>query len=267
MAIDDARPEMPQDSMEQRPRAGFWRRFGALLCDAALVLIPLQIVVAILFAQTNGAIQGSFGLQTTRCSPLDVLPEGLQPAPPDGFNSIQDCRISLFGLVTEHNLVVAKTTVTGNSKTSIYQSYSLDANGKPRGGALDVTWIALLSLLAYMVLMEWSSGATFGKRATGIRVVDAGDPSRIGIPVGKAVLRQIAMWIGALPVLIVQIGALFLIKEAAQLEALIASRSYILLVVVGGLIAFAWVIWILVSLVKKRDPIYDRLAKTAVVVK
>ena len=45
-----------------RPRAGFWRRLLAFIIDMAVVLIPLQIVVTILFAQTNGAIQGSFGV-------------------------------------------------------------------------------------------------------------------------------------------------------------------------------------------------------------
>ena len=267
MTIDEERPEIPHDGMEPRARAGFWRRFGALLCDAALVLIPLQVVVAVLFALTNGGIQGGFGFQTTLCSSLDVLPEGLQPPPPDGFNSIRDCRGSLLGFVTERSLVVAKTTVTGNSRTSISQTYPLDADGKLRDSVFDVTWIALLLLLSYLVLMEWSSGATFGKRATGIRVIDAENPRRIGIPIGKALLRQIAMWIGALPVLIVQIGALAFVKEAAQLEAIITSPSYILLVVVGGLVGLAWVIWILVSLLKRHDPIYDWLAKTAVVVK
>jgi len=267
MAIDQERSEIPQNGMEPRARAGFWRRFGALLCDAALVLIPLQIVVAVLFSLTNGAIQGGFGFQTTLCGSLDVLPEGLQPAPPDGFNSIQDCRGSLLGLVTERNLIVAKTTVTGNSRISISQTYPLDGDGKPRDSVFNVTWIALLTLLAYLVLMEWSSGATFGKRATGIRVIDAGNPDRIGIPVGKALLRQIAMWLGVLLVLVVQIGALAFVKEAAQLEAIITSPSYILLVVVGGLVGLAWAIWILVSLLKRHDPIYDRLAKTAIVVK
>jgi uncharacterized RDD family membrane protein YckC len=267
MAIDDTGGRAPQDSILARPRAGFWRRLGALLCDAALILIPLQVVVAVLFGLTNGAIQGSFGFKTTVCSSLDVLPEGLQPAPPEGFNSIQDCRMSLFGLVTERELVVAKTTVNGNSKTSVFRDYWLDANGRPRDGVFDVTWIALLSLLLYMAGMEWRSGETFGKRATGIRVVDAKDPARAGIPFGRALLRQVATYGGLLPFLVLEIGIVMFVSDATQLEAWVTSPSYILLMIIAGLAGLAWAIWIMVSLARKHDPIYDRLAKTTVVVK
>jgi len=258
---------MPQEGMWSRPRAGFWRRLGALLCDAALVLIPLQVVVAILFSQTNGWVQGSFGFKTTVCSPVGQLPDGLQPAPPDGFNSIQDCRTSLFGLVNGRALIVAKTTVSGHAKTSFFRNYPLDAEGRPREGIFDVTWIAILSLLAYMVCMEWRSGETFGKRATGIRVVDAENPARIGIPFGRALLRQIAMYGGVLPFLVLEISVVILVSDAAQLEAIMTSAPYTLLMIVAGVVGLAWAIWILVSLARKRDPIYDRLAKTTVVVK
>lgn len=251
----------------RRPRAGFWRRLGALLCDAALVLIPLQIIVAILFAQTNGAVQGNFGFQTTFCSSLDKVPDGLQPAPPEGYNSIQDCRLSLFGLATGRQLVVAKVTQTGNSRTAISRNYFLDANGSPKERAFDVTWVAILSLLAYMVCMEWRSGETLGKRAAGIRVLDARNPEGRGIPLGRALLRQVAIYAGLLPLVILEIGTVIFVSDVAQLEALVASQSYILLMVVAGLFGLAWTVWIVVSLARKHDPIYDRLAKTAVVIK
>jgi hypothetical protein len=48
-------------------RAGFWRRVLAFVIDMAVVLIPLQVVVAVLFAQTNGAVQGSYGLVFNSC--------------------------------------------------------------------------------------------------------------------------------------------------------------------------------------------------------
>jgi len=267
MTVDEVRPEVPKEGMWLRPRAGFWRRLGALLCDAALVLIPLQVAVAILFSQTNGWVQGSFGFKTTICSPVSQLPDGLQPAPPDGFNSIQDCRETLFGLVNGRALIVAKTTVNGLTKTSFFRSYPLDAEGRPREGTFDVTWIAILSLLAYMVCMEWRFGETFGKLATGIRVVDAENPASIGIPFGRALLRQIAMYGGVLPFLALEIGIVMFVSDAAQLQAIMTSPSYILRMVVAGLVGLAWAIWILVSLARKRDPIYDRLAKTTVVIK
>ncbi len=267
MTIDELRPGMPQDGMWSRPRAGFWRRLGALLCDAALVLIPLQVVVAILFSQTNGWVQGSFGFKTTICSPVSQLPDGLQPAPPAGFNSIQDCRTSLFGLVNGRALIVARITVNGHAKTSFFRTYPLDAEGRPRDDIFDVTWIAILSLLAYMACMEWRFGETFGKYATGIRVVDVEDPASIGIPFGRALLRQIAMYGGVLPFMALEIGIVMFVSDAAQLEAIMTSPSHTLLMIAAGLVGLAWVIWVLVSLARKRDPIYDRLAKTTVVVK
>jgi len=232
-----------------------------------LVLIPLQVVVAVLFGVTNGQIQGSFGFKTTVCNSLDVLPEGLQPAPPEGFNSIEDCRSSLLGLVTERKLVVAKTTVEGHSKTSFFREYWLDADGRPIYGVFDVTWIAILALLAYMACMEWKTGGTFGKRATGIRVVDRENPGSIGVPFGRALLRQVATYGGLVPILMLGVGTVVLVRDPAQLEALMTSRSYLLLMIIAGVACAAWAIWIMVSLARRHDPIYDRLARTTVVVK
>jgi uncharacterized RDD family membrane protein YckC len=259
---------MAIDSVEKsRSRAGFWRRILALLIDMAIILIPLQIVVAILYAQTNGAIQGEFGIKTTICSPLEKLPDGLLPTPPDGFNSIADCRTSILGFDTGRILVVAKTTVKGTATASIFQTYTLGADGKPRTDVFDVSWIALLLLLAYIVYMEYLSGATFGKRTLGIRVISVGYPDRVGIPFGKAILRQLAMWIGTVPILIVQVALFAFVREASELEAIVAAPYYFPLVIVAGLIALAWIIWIFVSLARKHDPIYDRLAGTAVMMK
>jgi hypothetical protein len=45
-----------QGDLSEPARAGFWRRAVAVFIDAAIILLPLQIVVAILFAQTNGLV-------------------------------------------------------------------------------------------------------------------------------------------------------------------------------------------------------------------
>ncbi|PSJ57199.1 RDD family protein [Kumtagia ephedrae] len=244
-------------------RAGFWRRVLALIIDMAVVLIPLQLVVAILYANTNGSIQGNFGLTVTSCWPLTEIPAGLEPAPPEGFNGAAECRSSLLGFETGRALVVSKTTQNGSVTTSISQTYALDASGQPSGDVFDVTWIALLLLLAYLVVMETRFGRTVGKRVAAIRVVEAAYPDRSGIPAGKALLRQIAMWIGLAPGLIASI-VMMSFFSAAELEPFFQSPYFVPGLIIFFLIGLGWIVWIVVSLVRKRDPVYDRIAGTSV---
>jgi hypothetical protein len=43
-------------------RAGFWRRWLALLIDGIIISLPFQLMVAILFAATSGRIQQFGGI-------------------------------------------------------------------------------------------------------------------------------------------------------------------------------------------------------------
>lgn len=241
-------------------RAGFWRRIGALLVDSMVVLLPLQILVAILFAQTNGAVQGNFGFVSTICAPLSSIPAGLQPPPPTDVNSVSECRSSLFGFETSRALTVGTVVQKDNVTSGRYMTYALDADGKPTT-PFDVTWLALLVLLIYLIFLESRSGATVGKRLLGMRVIDPANPARVGIPLGKAVIRNLAMWIGAIPALLMMIMILFLSTD--PLGAMSGSGFW-LAFTAAALIEIAWFIWIIVSVSKKRDPIYDRIAGTSV---
>jgi uncharacterized RDD family membrane protein YckC len=265
MTSSDGLIEPPRIGMWWRMRAGFWRRVLALLVDAALVLIPLQVVVAILFTITNGAIQGNFGFTITTCSPVGDLPEGVQPPPPEGFNQIADCRISLIGFDTARSLTVTKVTQDGNTTRTVFQSYVLGADGKPREDFFDTTWLAILALFAYLVLLEFRSGKTVGKHIAGIRTIDTALPDRIGIPLGKAALRQLAMWVGFAPALAAQFLLLGSVATTSDLEAVMNGSYYVPLSILGAILALAWIVWIIVSLARKRDPVYDRLVGTAVV--
>lgn len=248
-------------STESAPvRAGFWRRVGALLIDSIIILLPLQILVAILFAQTNGAVQSNFGITTRICATIDHLPEGLQPPPPASINSITECRGSLFGFETSRTLSVGTVVEQGNTTTGRFLTYALDADGNPTS-PFDMTWVAMLALLVYVISMEWRRGATVGKRLLGMRTVDTAAPSQIGIPLRKAITRQLAMWIGTIPAFLVMIKVLFLSDD--PLNAMSGSGFW-LAFAVALLIEIAWFIWIIVSVSKKRDPIYDRIAGTSV---
>lgn len=247
----------------ERPRVGFWRRLLALLIDMAVVLVPLQVLVAVLFAQTNGAVQGTYGIAYNACIEVTISPEGLQqlqPAPPADANAATVCSTYFFGFETARTLTVSKTTQSGNLTTSVYQVYSLGADGFPRDDVFQTDWLALLLFLAYLATLECRTGATVGKGIVNIRVFDAAAPDSVGIPPRKAILRQLAMLLGSVPMLLIVIAAAFSMSE----EGLASPNVFVAALFIAGVIGFAWVAWIVISVSKKRDPIYDRLVGTAV---
>jgi len=241
-------------------RAGFWRRVGALVIDSIIIFLPLQILVAILFAQTNGNIQGGFFV-STECHSVSAFPEGLQPPPPADANFANQCKSSFFGFPTAHVLVVSAVTQTGNMTTSRSFNYPLDASGKPTN-AFDMGWVAILVLVLYLIAMEWRSGATVGKRLLKMRAFEAGNTTGVGIPLSKAVIRNLAMWIGIIPALLVMAKILFF--TADPLTAMTGSGFWLAFAVAFA-IEVAWLVWIIVSVSRKSDPIYDRLAGTSLV--
>ncbi|PWK63528.1 RDD family protein [Aminobacter sp. AP02] len=247
-------------------RAGFWRRFGALLIDsivAAVLLIPIQVLIAVLFLQTNGAIQGNLGLAFPSCETVNQLPPTLEPSPPADFTLSVDCTESFFGLHASRALTVVKIE-QGNGKTSMLSwNYSLGPDGH-QVDAFYVSWVGGLVFFAYLVLMETWRGATVGKQVLNIRTVDVQSPSTVGLPLRKAVARQLAMMIGLIPAFVPAFwwGDPFFANGADISETL--STSYIATTAITGVIEIAWFIWIIVSVSKKRDPIYDRIAGTSV---
>lgn len=248
-------------STESAPvRAGFWRRVGALLIDFIIILVPLQIVVAMLFAMSNGSVQGSFGIVSRTCQSVAQVPSGLEPSPPADANTFTECRIGLFGLPTARSLAVGTVKQDGNTTTGSYITYSLDADGKPVD-AFNTDLIAILAVIAYLIAMERRSGATIGKRTLGIRTVPTGTPGQIGLSLRQAVTRQAAMWIGMVPALIFMFVVLFFIEDPL---AAMQTRGYWTMFAFAAAVELAWLIWIIVSVSKKRDPIYDRIAGTSV---
>jgi uncharacterized RDD family membrane protein YckC len=250
-----------------RPRAGLWRRLLAFIIDMVVVLIPLQIVVAILFAQTNGAIQGSFGLKFNACAHVEKLPDGLQPPPPSGYNFIIDCRTSLLGFEVARNLTVGKETQTGNTRSGVFVTYPLGADGMPKDNVFYANWIAILILFAYLVFMETRSGVTFGKRCVDVRAIDLADLSQVGLPVRKAVTRQLAKMIGSIPAFVVLLILYANVGGVEDMQRTLGSPWFKVVSIGGSLLGVAWLLWIVVSLARKNDPIYDRLAGTSVILK
>jgi uncharacterized RDD family membrane protein YckC len=251
-------------------RAGFWRRALALFIDLLTIAVPCELLVIALFVPTNGALQSTSGVVFTSCVSVTQVPQGLEPPPPAGSNFATACEASLFGFETARWLVVGRNSQQGNVNVSTWNRYALGPDGKPRQ-AWSIDWIAFVLFIVYLVALEHRFGVTLGKRILGIRTAERRNPERVGIAVGRAIMRQLAQWIGALPALILQ-GLLLLSlwlqgaeRTGEILGEVMSSGAYLALLVGAILAAFAWLLWIVIDIARKRDPIYDRIAGTMVV--
>jgi uncharacterized RDD family membrane protein YckC len=251
------------ESAPQQARAGFWRRWAAFLIDGVLISVPIQLLVVVLFAMTSGAVQVSTGVVYNNCLrhvAMADLPKDLVPPPPVQANFAVICSTSFFGLETARRLTVSRTTKEGFVTKTVSQAYMLDANDKPKNGTT-LDWLVELAILIYLIAMERRLGATVGKRALGVRVIDTLDPRRIGIPLRKAVIRNVMLWSWAFPMLIVLLG--YLVLSNGGPEGMMTG-SFFTWFAAAGVLGMAWALWMFVDIVRKRDPIYDRLAGTAV---
>jgi uncharacterized RDD family membrane protein YckC len=240
-------------------RAGFWRRFGALLCDIIVVIVPLQLMFVVLYAMSDGTMQSSSVF--SRCSDfreIPQLPEGLTPPPPAGSNFARLCHGSFFGLETGRWLVIGRVTKEGIVTKSISVKYWIGVDGKITN-VIPLDWVTLLAPFIYLVAMECRFGATLGKRLLHIRAADIAEPRRIGIPLRKAVIRNLLIPFGAVPMLVV----LLVFVNKGDLEGAFGGNFFVWFGA-AGVLGQLWNLWILIDLVCKRDPIYDRIAGTAV---
>jgi uncharacterized RDD family membrane protein YckC len=240
-------------------RAGFWRRWLATLIDTIIVMFPFQVLAAILFAVTTGGVQMNSGFLTI-CAPATTVPQALDPPPPHDSNFARVCRVSFFGATTGATLTVGRTTREGITTTSVVQRYMLDKDGNQIHG-ISIDGIVWLALLGYLVAMICKTGRTVGARAVGIRVVDSTRPDAPGVPLGRAIVRYLAMAIGVVPVF-----ALLIYRYAVTgggADAMFTAdffRWFMYAAVLGAL----WVIVLVIQIAKKSDPVYDRLAGTVV---
>jgi uncharacterized RDD family membrane protein YckC len=242
-------------------RAGFWRRWLALFIDGIIISLPFQVVVAILFAATAGRIQQIGGLTYTNCSILETVPDGLSPPPPASFNFARECNIYFFGAQTARSLQVGRVTNEGATTKIVSRGYMLDRDGRPIDG-VSVDWIVMVAFIAYLLAMETRAGATLGDRATRIRVVDAAVPAAPSVPLRKIVTRYVAVLAGFLPMLAVAL--VYFWQYGADLEEFAASNIYRWLLITGA-VALGWILFLNVQIIRKRDPLYDKIAGTAVV--
>jgi uncharacterized RDD family membrane protein YckC len=244
----------------QSPRAGFWRRFLSLLIDVIIVTLPFQAVAAVLFAATAGYIQMQSGF-FTECQNGKDIPQALSPPPPRDSNFMRVCRTSFFGATSGATLTVGRTTKEGTTTTTVSQIYMLDKDGTVINGH-SIDGIVQLGLLVYLVAMIRSTGKTLGARVVRVKVIDTANPGVAGVPLGKAILRYLAMFIGAVPVFALLLYGLAVSGGSADA---MFTAGFFQLLIVALLLDGIWLIVLIVQVARKTDPYYDRLAGTAVV--
>jgi uncharacterized RDD family membrane protein YckC len=252
------------DQAAVSPRAGFWRRAVALAVDSLIILLPAQLLVALLFFWTNGEIQGNFGIEAQNCV-ATTFPVGLQTviSNPTG---VVDCRKSLFGLDTSRVLIVSRVTPGDIVTKGVSETFWLDADGQltDRPGH-DVGWAALMLLFCYLLFFEVRTGAGLGKRLMSIRVADARTPDRPGVPIAKAFGRYLLIFAAVIPSLRVQVFFLLRNKDLDSLDRLVGSPIYLASSYGAGFLGLLWLLWMVVAVCRKRDPVNDVLAGTVVI--
>jgi uncharacterized RDD family membrane protein YckC len=244
----------------QSPRAGFWRRFLSLLIDVIIVTLPFQAVAAVLFAATAGYIQMQSGF-FSECQNGKDIPQALSPPPPRDSNFMRVCRTSFFGATSGATLTVGRTTKEGTTTTTVSQIYMLDKDGTVINGH-SIDGIVQLGLLAYLVAMIRSTGKTLGARVVRVKVIDTANPGVAGVPLRKAILRYLAMFIGDVPAFALLLYGLAVSGGSADA---MFTAGFFKLLIVALLLGGIWSIVLIVQIARKTDPYYDRLAGTAVV--
>ena len=255
-------PTSGVDMATDPARAGFWRRFASILIDSIIVMLPLQLLAAALFAMTAGTVQMPSGfLHYCEHGGSKHIPEQLRPLAPLESNFIKFCRTSFFGMTTGRTVTVGRTTQEGNLATTVTMSYLQDKDDKVIKG-IDIDWVFYFALIIYLVAMISKHGRTLGGRAVRIRVIDAANPRRASGPAAKGRLRYLVMFIGVMP--IVAFYAYQYWSKGGIADAMFTAETAPVLVA-AALFGFIWALTLTIQIAKKTDPIYDRAAGTAVI--
>jgi RDD family len=165
-------------------------------------------------------------------------------------------------------VTVGKAWTDNHGSNSVFRSYGLGTDGRPRS-VVSVNWLGWLLFFLYLVLPQSRYGATAGMVLLSIQVMNVASPSSVGIPPVKAAIRVLLFCVGLIPVsayLIWQVLTLQAISNKSR-EMAGATSSMPILLTTALLLSGAFYVWVLIDIVRRRDPVYDRIAKTAVVLR
>jgi hypothetical protein len=286
-------------------RAGFWRRLIALSIDGIIVSVLFQLVVAVLFFATSGRVQIYGDLAYTQCSTRETVPEGLVPAPPAGSDIARECSITFFGAQTARTLQVARRSEEGTVTKAASRNYMLDRDGRPiRGVPLDwLAMIALVAYLVAMETrggVTLGSAVMAIRVIDAAAPARPGVPLRkvvmryLAMLVGALpMLAFLMIYVGLFGSLdelnliflkltrgdaaILEVGSrtafewrptfgsYWLTLPTHLLSGAPAFNDFDWLLDVADLVLKGWAVFLVVQIARKRDPAYDRIASTAVV--
>jgi hypothetical protein len=244
------------DSVEFE-RGGFWRRALALLADAIIVTVILQLLAFALYPLSNGRVQFVSGVAMLHCDKLDAVPKGVTVPADFDATSITDCRHTLFGLTSARIVTVARATQNGAITTTKFISHSLDAQGKPIvGPTLDgLIWILLLAMRS---AFDRGSRGTPARRLCRVRLSNAADGQ--SPPPAPTVTRRYAVL--TLPLLPLLIWSLML--QPIMCAEAVASIWLTLGMILPAVVLLGAVGLAVVAIIQRRDTWYDRFAGTSV---
>jgi len=246
----------------ERARAGLLRRGFSFFVDGILVFIPFQALAAILFVLTAGAVQFDRGVTFTQCVKATNLPADLKPAPPADANSAQICKTFFFGLETARQLTIVRVTKDGKETSTESRNYILNRNDKVIDGwSLDgPAWVALL---AYLIWGKLRKGGTIGDRTNKIVLVDDSLKTTSPPNIQQIAIRYLAL-LG--PMLLATLAITVVSRLPGALETRITAQDWVWLFAFA-IPALLYYLVCGVQIMLKRDPVWDRVARTAVIVK
>lgn len=244
------------------PRAGFWRRFAALMFDGLLVGAVAGMLGSLAFSVTGGKIQvGGVGLSWTSCAPLSAMPVDLVPRPPEGSDYAQMCDGGALPFATSERFLRVGREGAGPGgehagARGVSRTYPLSSAGR-LVAATDLTWAAQLGFFAYFLVCLVRRGRTLGMRLLRLRLlVPPAETSPIGVPIRLLLVRTGVVLGGFAPAVLAAVLALLLPAGGATGP----------LVAAAVVLAVLWVGYNAILVARGDDAVYDVVAGLAMLV-
>ncbi len=233
-------------------RVGFWRRAVSVIVDQFVIGVPIMLLLAALYSASNGRIQG--GGLVTFCVFSQTGPSDLLPPPTMRIDVWSQCTSKTFGMTSASWVIGRNVETTDNLIRTRDVVWRLDRNGSTTD-AVSLDWTYTVVFFVYLVWMSVRYGRTLGDRLVRIRLIETGHTEFGAISIKSAVLRPVFLVVGLVPSFV---GLIFVSSSSNS-----AALGWV--IVAGLASAVVWLLMLLVQIVRRRDPWFDRWAGTAVV--
>lgn len=245
-------------------RAGVGSRILAFCIDLLVVHLLVAVVGLAATALTDGTVRVANAVVYVADCAVTTAPAGLVAAHGFGEADVFLCTRAIPGFVHDRMLVLREKAKAGEDDDDRHSvRIPVDDQGNPIR-AFYVDPVIPLVLAAYLLLLEWRSGATPGKRVLGIRVqTPAGGPIGIG-QAAKRLVRLIALMTASLaPDVSTRTGAYHRTGVSMPLSVDVPDLGA--LTVAVQLAAWAFIVGFVVMVWRRQRPVHDMWAGTEVV--